>query len=312
MKISIQTESLVSDFGKREAYKMIKEAGFEAIDWNINTTWSYPELLSAKELRGLSVFEKTLPEVLNHYDEELFEIRKNGLSISQAHAPFNPYDMARPEILDYAIPIYKRMIEFCSVVGCPNLIVHGISTRDLASLDAEECYRLNLKLYESLIPTLREVKNVTVCLENLFARHNNGFCDGICSVAQEAARLVDLLNEKAGERYFAFCLDTGHLNLLRNDPVYFARTMGKRIVSLHIHDNRADNDFHMMPYTGSLDWKRFIEAMRSIGYDGDLSFETFAQTATSYVPRELVPTFLKTIYEIGNYFRKEIISATNK
>ena len=62
----------------------------------------------------------------------------------------------------------------------------------------------------------------------------------------------------------------------------------------------------MMPYTGSLDWKRFIEAMRSIGYDGDLSFETFAQTATSYVPRELVPMFLKTIYEIGNYFRMEI------
>jgi sugar phosphate isomerase/epimerase len=61
-----------------------------------------------------------------------------------------------------------------------------------------------------------------------------------------------------------------------------------------------------MPYAGTILWQEFIDAMRHIGYRGDLSFETFAQTRQKKLPVALLPSFLSTIYQTGAYFRAEI------
>ena len=86
MKLAIQSQNLVNDLGYEAAYRTIKEAGFDGIDWNLNTAWKFKEVLAAEELKDLCVFEKSLPEIMAHYEEELSYIRKNGLEISQAHA----------------------------------------------------------------------------------------------------------------------------------------------------------------------------------------------------------------------------------
>ena len=82
--------------------------------------------------------------------------------------------------------------------------------------------------------------------------------------------------------------------------------LGKRIKCLHIHDNDATFDKHTAPFTGSIPWADFITALRQIGYDHDLSFETFRQTNVALIGKALVPTFLKMIYEIGIDFRRQI------
>jgi hypothetical protein len=46
--------------------------------------------------------------------------------------------------------------------------------------------------------------------------------------------------------------------------------------------------------------------MKEIGYEGDLSFETFRQTAKGKIGEELLPLFLNHIYNIGEYFKKKI------
>ena len=56
MKLSIQNESLVKYFGMEDAYGMIREAGFDAIDWNIDTSWDFDEVKKAKELKNLCIF----------------------------------------------------------------------------------------------------------------------------------------------------------------------------------------------------------------------------------------------------------------
>ena len=48
------------------------------------------------------------------------------------------------------------------------------------------------------------------------------------------------------------------------------------------------------------------DSLHDIGYTGDLSFETFAQTRRSRLPAELVPLFLQTIAGIGDDFRTRI------
>lgn len=312
MRICIQSQDLVDNYGFADAYRMIREAGFTGIDWNLDHAWDFKKVEKAPELRGLCVFEKSLPEIMEYYREELDAIRANGLAISQAHAPFGGFSSDRPDILDYAIGIYQKMIEFCDAVGCPRLIVHGISMRENDEGMTFAVYNaVNAKLYESLIPALRAAKNVTVCMENLFFRpkrfsHGSNFWVGHCANPDEAARTIDALNEKAGKKCFGLCMDTGHLNLLRTSFRTYVPVLGDRIAALHIHDNTQEDDSHLMPYSGTIFWSDFTAALREVGYSGDLSFETYRQYIPERLPAALVPGFLRLNCEIGEYFRSEI------
>ena len=313
MKLSIQTERLVSTLGAENAYRLMKDCGFEAIDWNLDTAWKFKQVCEAEELKNLCIFEKPLDEILAHYEKELSIIRQNGLEITQAHAPFSSYAPYREDVLDYAISIYQSMIGFCSAVGCKNLVIHGVCmTENEPDMSVERYEELNMKLYSSLIPALQKAGNVTVCLENLFAspkRLGHDYWEGVGSNPYEAAEWVDRLNAMAGQKCFGFCLDTGHLNLLRKNPRTFIPVLGDRIVALHIHDNDQKGDTHLMPYAGSLFWEDILKELKRVGYAGDLSFETFAQTAEKRVPKALIPDFVALIGKIGAYFREELQKA---
>ncbi len=308
MKLCIQSERLVSQYGAKDAYRMIREAGFEAIDWNVDTAWNFSKVKEAEKLENLCIFEKSQEEIKAHFAEELAIIRENGLEISQAHAPFPCYAPGRPDILEYAISLYQNIIPFLDSVGCKNVIIHGISKSErMDELTPASLEALNLHLYESLIPVLKDCE-ITVCMENLFTTHlklARGYWEGHCSNPNAAAEMIDRLNEKAGKKCFGLCLDTGHLNLLRKPFYSYVPIVGDRIVALHIHDNLQLADSHLLPYMGSIRWRDFVPELKAVGYKGDISFETFAQTDNRRLPRELVPTFLRLIAAIGENFREE-------
>lgn len=305
MELCVQSGTIVYDFGFEAGYKMIRDAGFTAIDWNIDNSLNRPGMKN-KPLEDLCIFEKSLDEINAYYADELAAIRAAGLTISQAHAPFPAYLPERPETLDYTIGLYRRVIEFLDTVGCKNVVIHGISLSPADYTNTPETIRaLNLKLYESLIDTVVKT-NVTVCLENLFSGSPRGCIEGTCSDPHEAVEFIDHLNAKAGKTCFGLCLDTGHLNLLRKSFRTYVPIVGQRLVALHIHDNDGAKDQHLMPYVGTILWDDFCNSLKEVGYSGDLSFETFAQTRPSQLNRELVPLFLSTIAGIGDYFRTRI------
>ena len=310
MKLSVQDGNLSYVFGQETTYRLIREAGFEAIDWNLDHALTRKMLDGAKELKDLCIFEKEMPEILAHYEEELSFIRGNGLAFAQCHAPFPPYLPGRPEVLDYCIGIYKRLIEFCEVIGCPKVVIHGITLERSNTVDTQEDIdRMNRHLYESLIDTLKKT-SVTVCLENLFTSYQDVRYTGVCSDPHEAAEEIDRLNALAGKTCFGLCLDTGHLQLAHLRFYRYVPILGKRIVALHIHDNDAVHDRHMAPYSGTILWDEFCEELRKIGYEGDLSFETFHQVDRSVIDPELAPLFLKFIADVGSFFRDQILEAT--
>lgn len=305
MQLAVQSSPVSRDFGPEAGYRLIRESGFTAIDWNIDYHLDRKAFKTA-EYKDFCIFEKSLEECLDFFAEELGYIRAAGLTVTQAHAPFPAYLPERPESLDYIIKIQRRCIEFCDAIGCKNLIIHGISLSNNDMTNTPESIKaLNYKLYESLIDVLVKT-NVTVCLENLFTGSPKGLIEGTCSNPYEAVEYIDTLNAKAGKECFGLCLDTGHLNLLRKSFRTYVPILGKRIKALHVHDNNGTADQHLMPYTGTLNWDHFCDTMHEIGYEGDLSFETFAQVRASQLNRELVPTFLTAIAGIGKYFRDRI------
>lgn len=308
MKISIQTGDIVDRIGIEKGYKAIREAGFEAIDWNLDHAWKNSDIRNGTYL-GKCIFEKSLDEVIAHYADELKTIRENGLEITQAHAPFPCCEREHPETLEYAIGCYKRNIEYCRYAGIKNLVIHGFSL-SLNDNDnsPEDVVKINTRLYTALIPTLLENEGVTVCLENLFTGYNGVNYQGHCSDASAGAAFIDKLNKKAGKEVFGLCLDTGHANLLHHDMRTFIATYGKRIKALHIHDNNGASDKHLAPLTGTIDWNHFCSALKKTGYDGDLSFETFAQTniVLGYSEDLLLP-WMVLICKTGESFRNKIL-----
>ena len=40
MKICVQTGGLIGTYSPAEAYRLIRDAGFEGVDWNIDHAWS--------------------------------------------------------------------------------------------------------------------------------------------------------------------------------------------------------------------------------------------------------------------------------
>lgn len=307
MDISVQSGGIIDRAGKEKCYASIKEAGFTAIDWNIDID------LSPADIRGLTyagkgVFERSIQEVIAHHTEELEIIRKNGLTITQAHAPFPAYVAGHPEVLEFMIHVYENCIRLCHHADCKNLVIHSISLEEKDYTNTPETIAaLNQHLYESLIPTLLEC-NVTVCLENLFT-HGAAPVEGACSDPHEAVAWIDALNAKAGREVFGFCLDVGHLQLLGKNLRTYIPILGKRIKALHIHDNDGRKDLHLAPMTGTVNWDILCDCLKQIGYDGDLSFETFMQVRIAQrFDDELLMPWLNLIYKMGESFRKKIQS----
>ena len=311
MKIGVQTGDVIKDFGIEEGYRMIKAAGFECLDFNLDHALD-AKTLGSGTYKGHSVIEGGVGAVIAQYAAELDTIRRNGLEITQMHAPFPSYVSGKPETLDYMIEIYKTSIEFCNVIGVKNLVIHGISLHVDDKIDTQDAVdELNMKLYTSLIPTLRAC-NVTVCLENLFSWYTDkkGYktlYSGHCANPYEAVAEIDMLNEVAGKECFGLCLDTGHLNLMKIPFKKYVQILGRRIKCLHVHDNDGTTDQHLAPYTGSVRWDDFCEALAEIGYDGDLSFETYKQTSVNTIDSDLVSPWLDLIAATGRVFRNKII-----
>ena len=308
MRIAIQDAGTCDSLGMERGYAAIRQAGFEAIDWNIDH--GLPSgLIRSHQYRGRAVFEKPLEEVIAYYAEELSIIRKNGLAITQAHAPFPAYMPGHPELLEYMIGIYKRCIEFCDYAGIPHMVIHGISLEHGDYENTPETIKeLNLHLYGSLIPTLLQ-HNVIVCLENLSTWDENKVAvEGICFDAHEAVWYIDTLNEMAGREVFGLCMDVGHMQLVGKNIRAYAPVLGHRIKCLHIHDNDGQHDRHMAPFTGTTNYDHICAALKEIGYRGDLSFETVKtpRVVAKFDP-ELVQPWLDLICRTGESFRRRIL-----
>ena len=307
MKIAMQTAGVIDQLGFEKGYAAIANAGFEAIDWGIDNSLTYSKITSATGSADC-IFEKELDEILAYYEEELSYMKKYGLTITQAHAPFPCHIPEKPYVFEYLLEIYKKMILFCDKVGCKYLVVHGHSiSRNKPEESAEEMDAINDRLYTSLIPTLLQT-DVVVCLENLFQTGGADMVSGVCGDPREAVEMIDVYNRIAGKECFGFCLDTGHMNVLSHDPRRYIPVLGHRIKTLHIHDNDGKVDRHKAPYTGNINWKGFYDSLRQIGYEGDLSFETCGQLRPKTPEPELIEPWLTLMAAIGKHFRNKILA----
>lgn len=281
-----------------EAFAFIKSCGFNAVDFNIDQTMN-AGLISRGERN--TFYDASLEELLELYRPVREAALRHGVAISSGHGLFPMIIDGKDDLNDYIIMATEKIIAIMAYIGCHALIVHPACRNDKAHE-----WEINMAMYRRLIPAAKQY-GVKICLENIPSHNGHHVVMGCCCDVQEACRYIDTLNAEAGEDVFGFCFDIGHANntcrILSND----IRTLGKRLTTLHIHDNDAASDLHLIPYTqkrGAVDWEDFIAGLRDIGYEGPLNFETFA--GVDLMPQEIGEAALRFIAAIGRYFASRL------
>lgn len=298
MKVGVQTKGILPEMGMEEGVAIIANAGFERVDFNLDTFLKNSDVYAGKINK---FFDADLESLLAYFGEYKKAFEAHGIRPSQMHAPYPILVPSRADVTDYMQKtVIPKSIAIAGMMEIPWVVMHPFKLQYTYGIDAERA--MNLKYFESLIPLLKEY-HVGVCVENLYGAVGGRITEGTCADPQDAIYYVDTLNQLAGEELFGCCLDTGHMELTHREPADYIRQVGKRLKILHMHENDAIGDLHQMPYTfGSkpedgVDWEDFRKALDEIGFEGTLSFETFP--CVNSFPRGARGEVLRTIRKIG-------------
>lgn len=299
MKLCVQTGSILDRYGIDEGFRMIRQAGFDGVDFNIDHSLPYEVIASGGSVPLYDGGVEALIEAMRPYKEAA---DRHGLLIHQMHAPFPSY-VKNEAGNAYVLKAIKACIRAAAFFGCKYLIVHPFFLGYDDKLSPEAEWEVNINGYSQLIPDAKEC-GVTICLENMFTGHRGKIYAAICADMAEANRYIDALNGIAGEKIFAFCLDVGHALLVGKDIYSVIRELGPRLETLHIHDNNGISDQHFFPFMGILDWDRFTAGLRDAGYKGALSFETY--NALNVIDPALASEALTFLCATGRLFAERI------
>ena len=298
MKISVQTGGIEEHLGIEKAYQLIKESGFDAADANVDHVVTCGQINRRELPREFFGSEK---DILPLFEPWRTASRKMSVPNYQAHAPFPSYVWCPddPAYNDALLEMLRKTIIGCDYIDCRNLIIHPFYFPYEHQLPREQENELNLERYGKLADTAKKY-GVTINLENMFVGYRGKMRMAVCSDMNQTCQLIDELNRRAGSKVFGFCLDTGHALLLGLDILHIMTVLGDRITAFHVHDNNGITDQHLAPYSGLLDWDRFIEGLKAIHFSETMSFETFNVWNT--MDEALCPEYMKFIAKIGRYF----------
>ena len=267
--IDFGTEMIMEDQEKN--LRMIKEAGFDGVDYNIMDWQAGDDYKSiAHEVRAM------LDDI--------------GLCCPQVHATHNfTYGGA----MDFSNPQYKEnfhAIEFAKILGAERCVIHGSPVPDgpLSGQFMEHNY-----MYYKTFEKEAERCGMYIGIENLKR--------GILPRPEYVNKLLNMLDSRV---YYPH-VDIGHSALVGIEPDVFIKKLNcLPIRGIHFHDFNVQTD-HIFPFLGNSDWDRIIKVLVDVGYEGDMSMELFMtrRMVASY-SEEMLPAMFKLSAEVG----KELIS----
>ena len=155
----------------------------------------------------------------------------------------------------------KDCVDQCLVVGAPIAVVHLSSKMKPPTITD-----IGRGRFEELVAYARK-KGVKIAFEN----------------QRKLFNLAWAFETFGPEDGVGFCWDCGHENCFTPGK-QFMPLFGDRLICTHIHDNNGvfNEDKHMLPFDGTLDYQRVARQLRESGYQGTLMLEVMAGTNHHY------------------------------
>jgi sugar phosphate isomerase/epimerase len=172
----------------------------------------------------------------------LYPDREMGRAGAPAVNVLHPEKARRIDAMDEI----KRALEAAELIPFSNLVVHLGEREDGWSQRSVE-YAINALEH---LGAFAHPLGVRLIVENLL------------SEATTPEHLVTIL-ELGHLNNVGVCLDLGHAHI--SVGIAEALTaLGRRIVTLHVHDNHGTKDEHLWPGDGSIDWTAVVAAIKAL------------------------------------------------
>lgn len=206
------------------------------------------------------------------YMGEIVRLRKLldslGLTCVMTHAPY--YDLRiSAEILDPDMEdALLRCVEATSMLGAEIMAVHPRACYENGKENVKASFSANVKNFLPLVK-YASVCGVKIGIENLpvFPGWDLTFFSNF----PESHK--DLIDYYASDNVCGVW-DFGHSHLANGrESASVLKKFGNRIQGTHVHDNMGDNDSHLTPFMGNIDWSSEMSALSSFRYSGYLTME---------------------------------------
>ena len=277
MKLSMETYVPCMKFGEKAGLELIKNAGFDAVDYSFYGDCHPSEVLN------------------DGYREHALKVREYldeiGLECNQAHDPFRMQygDEFNMENIKFRELVHA--IEAASIMGAEHIVVHSLAVP--FGIDVME---YNEKYYKSLEPYCEKF-GIKIAIENLFE------ADRKCGCFRGRIHTPQLLREmieRLASEWFTVCVDVGHCAITGIEPADMIRSLDKNILgALHIHDNDYKEDRHLFPYQGEFNWDEIMKALKDIDYQGDFTLEILSPLLK--YSNEFIPDLVAFAAKTGRY-----------
>ncbi len=188
---------------------------------------------------------------------------KQGLTYDFVHAPFKGINNIWLPGEDGEVML-KQLIdcaESCKRYDIPAIVVH------LSSGDDAPCINdIGHERWDRLVYRAGEL-GVNIAFEN----------------QRKLANLAFVMEIYKELKHVGFCWDNGHEGCFTPGRE-FMPLFGDRLMALHVHDNmnRYNEDIHLLPFDGVLDFHRFAELVRGSGYTGTMMLEVLPKKTDLY------------------------------
>ncbi|MCD6219581.1 sugar phosphate isomerase/epimerase [Candidatus Calescamantes bacterium] len=223
---------------------------------------------------GASGVEIGCGHIQNYSSNELSKIytlyKKKGILIDSFHLPFlygkSDDDLACLYESQRKIAA-EKMISWLDKVKPlkPRVAVLHPSVCPWEVCGQDELFSLQLsRSIKDILPTAEKQK-IILAVENMPASPDKNL------FGSRPEHFTYLLNAISSP-FVGVCFDTGHAWMSGVWGKLF-QTVKKRIVHFHIHDNFGNEDSHLPPGKGNINWKDFFCKVRSISFNHPIFIE---------------------------------------
>ena len=178
--------------------------------------------------------------------------RSAGIDIHACHAPFGgESDLSLPDedARRQAVANVEQALARAALMGAACVVIHP-SGGGLEDEDREERRTQLMRSLESLIGASERI-GIRLALENMLPRH-------IGDTSAEIMYIVNHLNSP----HLGICFDVGHAHLNPEGVMGAFEAFCEQIITFHLQDNDGNNDRHLQPPYGTIDWAAFARACR--------------------------------------------------
>lgn len=265
-----------------ETLELIKDAGFSVIDFN-----SYDHTLPGSPLLG-DDWEVWIDSVVKKANEL-------GVTFDQCHGytyNFMDTEMTNKELKQHR-EIQERVFKCLHKLGAKVCVLHPETDY---KRNPEESFRGNLDYFRNILENTKRY-GFKIALENMSdmnIRPRRKF-----SVEpEELIKLIDAIDSSR----IGICWDFEHADIMGINQKESILKIGNRLIATHVSDTYSKVDstrMHVLPLTGTIDWKQAVSGLHEIGYDGVFGLEV--HNYMNRFPDSAIKPGLSLAFHIGKY-----------